>query len=95
MLMLFMEEIIFIVLGLFLLIFIFLGVFVMSLNSELKAVKETLAKIVGVSEEKVGEIVSNAVKPVRDRAEELAVFTGVDEDKTPPAQPAAPQPVGQ
>ena len=47
--MLFMEEIIFIVLGLFLLIFIFLGVFVMSLNSELKAVKETLAKIVGVT----------------------------------------------
>ena len=93
--MMLMEEIIFIVLGLFLLIFIFLGVFVMSLNSELKAVKETLAKIVGVTEEKVGEIVAGAIKPIHDRAEELAIFTGVDEDKTPPAQPAAPQPVGQ
>ena len=82
------EELFFIVSGLFLFILIFLGVFCMSLNSELKAVKETLAKIVGVTEEKVNEIVTAAIKPVHDRTEELATFTGVDEDKpTPPTQP--------
>lgn len=83
-----MHAIVFCFCVLFLLIFIFLGV-IMSLNSELKAVKETLAKIVGVTEDKVNEIVSNAVKPIHDRAEELAVFTGVDEDKVPPTQPVA------
>lgn len=82
-----MQWIIYIILGLYLLIFIFLGVVIMSLNSELKAVKETLSKIVGVTEEKVTEIVNTAIKPIHDRAEELAVFTGVDEDKTPTTQP--------
>ncbi len=82
------EEIFFIVSGLFLFILIFLGVFCMSLNSELKAVKETLAKIIGVTEDRVSEIVTAAIKPVHDRTEELAIFTGVDEDKpTPPTQP--------
>ena len=71
----------FFLLGVF---FIFLGVILMSLNSDLKIVKEKLEKLANVTEEKVNEIIKNSLKPLQDRAEEIAAFAGVDEDKTPP-----------
>lgn len=62
-----------------------------SLNKRVKSLEETVKSIIGVTEEKVTEIASNIVRPVHDRTEEIATYTGVDEDKPQPTPPTQPQ----
>ncbi len=68
------------------------GVYIMSLNSRLKAVEESILKISSLSEEKIKELIAESTKVLHERIEDIASFSGVDDDKTPPA-PAPAEPV--
>ena len=74
---------------LFLINLLILEIFIMSLNSRLKAVEEKIADLNAVTKDDVTKIINDAVKPLQERAEEIATYDGVDEDKTPP-QPTPP-----
>ena len=76
---------------LFLIFLLILENHMSSLNARLKVVEDTLAKIVGITEDKVNELIAAGLKPVQERVEEDAKFTGVDEDKTPATPPAQAQ----
>lgn len=76
----------FLVLALSLIFLLILENHMSSLNARLKIVEKKVDEIIGVTEGKVNELIATGVKPVQHRVEEIASFTGVDEDKPAPPQ---------